>query len=196
MENQNEKNTSVTTEATASIIDLGMISKEEHDMVSWIIDYFSLPLLFIAVLFNFFNIAVYKRKCSDASTTYLISRGIVEVIYCLMSLASGLMSMIYGANATTEFAYLWYTAYVSRVVTSAIRRSAFCLTCIVTCQRCLVLAFPLRFRQFKISRFPVTVSLVVIVTTILLHIPQGLKYSVVAIKETQGINGRQQHLSP
>ncbi|KAK6177220.1 hypothetical protein SNE40_015364 [Patella caerulea] len=166
-----------------SIILLGLVSKETYDYVVGIISYAVVPCQILAILFNICIINIFSRKDMETSSqVYLLALSIVELLYCLFASVAGIMALMYGEKSTYTYAYLWYAARISGFITISIRRSAYVLTFVMTLERFVAVAFPLKFRHFKITPYSKTLCCAIVFIGLIFHCPKSFKDIIVSYK--------------
>ncbi|KAK6177221.1 hypothetical protein SNE40_015365 [Patella caerulea] len=178
-----DETTGVKQGLDRSIILLGLVSKETYDYVVGIISYAVVPCQILAILFNICIINVFSRKDMETSSqVYLVALSIVELLYCLCSSVAGIMALMYGKKSTDTYAYLWYAARISGFITISIRRSAYVLTFVMTLERFVAVAFPLKFRHFKITPYSKTLCFAIVFVALIIHWPTGFRHDIVSYK--------------
>ncbi|XP_071114860.1 allatostatin-A receptor-like [Haliotis cracherodii] len=169
-----------TNTKRVSVISLGSLSKANYIIAEEICRYIYYPLLASAVLLNTFNIMVYTAPAMRSPTsTYLIALATDELLFaCLSTLRSALKS-VYGVDAVKKQLYLTFAMYVSNFVLASLRVLMYCLTVLVSLERFLAVAFPLKSRSFRLIKSPLIFIVAMSAICFLCHLPGAFKYNVV-----------------
>ncbi|KAK6177129.1 hypothetical protein SNE40_015295 [Patella caerulea] len=174
-----------TTEAAASqnvpLIDQGLVSMETYDSLYSMVSYFMYPLTFVGFVFCALGAVVYSTKPMRSPTSiYLVALNLSELANVLITMALETTGVIYGQKSTTSLVHLTVRLYFSIYLGTAFRRATYCLSLLLSAERCIAVVSPLKSQHFKIVKNPVISVICVTVVSILFHVFVALKYVVVS----------------
>ncbi|XP_046584364.1 uncharacterized protein LOC124291421 [Haliotis rubra] len=163
-----------------SIITQGHLSKAQYELGGDVCRYLVFPLFFSAGLLNTFNLLVYTDPAMRSPTsTYLIALATDELLFALLSSARHILRQIYGTDAVKKQAYLYFAMYGSNFCLATLRVLMYCLTVLVSTERFLAVAFPLKCRNFRLIKSPIIFIISVTIVCFSCHLPGAFKYDIV-----------------
>ncbi|XP_071114858.1 rhodopsin, GQ-coupled-like [Haliotis cracherodii] len=163
-----------------SLISQGILSKEQYQRGAKVCLYIFYPLFTSAVLLNTFNIMVYTDPAMRSPTsTYLIALATNELFFAVLSVVRHILSQVYGIDAIKKQAYLYFALFGSNFVLASLRVLMYCMTVLVSTERFLAVAFPLKSRNFRLIKSPIIFIISVTIICLSCHLPGSFKYNVV-----------------
>ncbi|XP_067674811.1 rhodopsin, GQ-coupled-like [Haliotis asinina] len=163
-----------------SIISQGQLSKEQYELGGNISRYLLFPLFFSAVLLNTFNLLVYTDPSMRSPTnTYLIALAADELLFAVLSSARHILRQVYGTDAVKRQDYLYFALFGSNFCLASLRVLMYCFTVLVSTERFLAVAFPLKSRNFRLIKSPIIFIISVTIICFSCHLPGSFKYNVV-----------------
>ncbi|KAK6177724.1 hypothetical protein SNE40_015769 [Patella caerulea] len=164
-----------------SLIDSGLVSKEIFQALHSNINYSMYPLTFVGFVFCVFGAVVYSTKSMRSPTSlYLVALNLSELGNVVISILQETLGVMYGQKATSTYVYLTVQLYFSIYLGAAVRRTTYCLTCLLSAERCIAVVFPLKSKHFKIVKNPVITVMCVTTASIIFHVFVAIKFNVVS----------------
>ncbi|XP_071082655.1 uncharacterized protein [Haliotis cracherodii] len=113
----------------------------------------NMPVTLTATVLNTINICVFCRKTMRSNTNaYLLASSVSQLLYSIIMLCDVVGFITYG-NATNLFSTV-FGIYISNYVAVVLRRFNFLIACVVSMERYLVTAIPLKAKQYRLVHSP------------------------------------------
>ncbi|XP_071114857.1 sex peptide receptor-related protein 2-like [Haliotis cracherodii] len=175
-----KKNCEVPKPPLISIISQGMLSKEQYQRGETVCLYLFYPLFTSAVLLNTFNLMVYTDPAMRSPTsTYLIALATDELLFAVICFVWRILRQVYGIDAIKKQAYLYFALFGLNFSLASIRVLMYCITVLVSTERFLAVAFPLKSRNFRLIKSPIIFMISLTIICLFCHLPASFKYDVV-----------------
>ncbi|XP_071114859.1 lysophosphatidic acid receptor 6-like [Haliotis cracherodii] len=163
-----------------SLISQGILSKEQYQRGAKVCLYLFYPLFTSAVLLNTFNLMVYTDPAMRSPTsTYLIALATDELLFAVLSTVRHILRQVYGIDAVKKQVYLYFAMFGSSFFLASLRVLMYCMTVLVSMERFLAVAFPLKSRNFRLIKSPIIFIISVTIICLSCHLPGSFKYDVV-----------------
>ncbi|KAK6186452.1 hypothetical protein SNE40_008489 [Patella caerulea] len=175
-------NDSVWSEATTrltdqSSVDQGLVSPESYFSFLDNSRYFMYSLTFLAFLFCGFGVVIYSTKRMRSPTSiYLLAVNLTELANVVINMVTETTGITYGDKASYSLIHQSIYFYLNVYLGTSVRRTTFWLSCLLSAERCIAVCYPLKFKYFKLVRYPVVTAITVTLSSVLFHIFVPLKY--------------------
>lgn len=160
----------------------GLISPEILTIASYHLDKTRRFQEVVALVLNILNVVVFtQKKTQSSATSYLKALSLAKIVY----LSVGLIEPTYNLFATmepTSYIYIFYTLIMKSYFLSCLGRFMYCLSCLVSLERFLVIAFPLQAKQFRIVRSPSLFILILCISQFVCNMYVCLTYEFYEIQ--------------
>ncbi|XP_046584363.1 uncharacterized protein LOC124291420 [Haliotis rubra] len=175
-----QENCELPNQPRISIISQGQLSKEQYEVGAKVSLYLFYPLFISAILVNTFNLLVYTDPAMRSPTsTYLIALATDELLFALLTSVRHILRQAYGSDAVKRQDYLYFAMYGSSVCSATLRVLMYCLTVLVSTERFLAVAFPLKYRNFRLIKSPIIFIISVTIFCFSCQLPGALKFDIV-----------------
>lgn len=170
------ENETMTT--TSSSLDSSLVSVEMYMKADVIFEHIKTASQVISVVLNIINIIVYSQPGMRSPTsTYLIAMSVTQcafsVLYFLSPIANG-----FGGLGLNTFFGLFHALIISNYFMLCLGRSMYSITCLVSIERFLAIAFPLQAKLFRVTRSPMLFTSTVVTLIFISHLFIAIKYSI------------------
>ncbi|XP_067674809.1 lysophosphatidic acid receptor 6-like [Haliotis asinina] len=175
-----KENGELPNQPRISITSQGKLSKEQYEVGAKVCLYLFYPLFISAVLLNTFNLLVYTDPAMRSPTsTYLIAIAAKELLFALFNSVRHILRQVHGTEALKRQDYLYFAMYGSNLFSATLRVLMYCLSVLVSTERFLAVAFPLKSRNFRLIKSPIIFITSVTIICFSCHLPGSLKFDIV-----------------
>lgn len=162
------------------LIDQGSVGGKTYESVVEVTQVLIVIIGGAGMMENAVNAVVFARpSMRNPSSVILLYFSIAEFLYCLLSVVWQAFGYHFGNDAVNKYVYLMLAIYLTNYSRVAIRRWALCLNLLVSCERFVAIAFPLRFKSLRLTRHPAAMCLALAVLMLLVHVYNIFKNDVV-----------------
>ncbi|KAL8558397.1 hypothetical protein ACOMHN_019805 [Nucella lapillus] len=164
-----------------SVISSGVLTATEFRRISNGLSYFALTLEPIAMVLLTLSALAFLKDRHFVSNCYLAAVCLFETWYILMLFSHYLVRQwpkVYSSRTFTQVS-VWTVSYSAL----AARRCVYLLNGLVSLQRFLAIAFPLKFRRFRLLQKPSIPLVAIFLFTFLLNLHRPLQFSAVPFKD-------------
>ncbi|XP_048240308.1 uncharacterized protein LOC125373337 [Haliotis rufescens] len=173
-------NTTSTGNAPPNSFANGLVSPGTYRKVSSVSSNFTIPILVIALLCNLCSAVVYVApELRSVTSIYLVFLACTGLVYVVCVLILEITSAVFGDSAIHTELYLTMVIYLGNYIGLCCRRLAYCVTALVSLERLIGIAFPLRARQFRALKSPQVLLPVTAAGLMCYHIFSPLKLRVI-----------------
>lgn len=144
------------TSAEASVSQVRpMMSLDTYTQVSVSLDQVMYAFQVLAIIFNILNIIVLtKSSMRSPATMYSVALSVIQLLYVALTLVTTLNNLARPGPKLNDLFYLVYSIYVGNYVMPSFRRCIYSLRCLLSLERLLAVALPLKAKQFVIVTRP------------------------------------------
>lgn len=157
----------------------GLIDKRKYERIIVITSYIGWCTSIFGTLGNAIALVVHTRMLKSSTRTYLIGVTILDSLYLLCTITPFTLTILLEGHTLTNRLYLYYAAYVSNTIIPCLRRTIICVTMMLSVERLLAIAFPLKARHFRIIKQPITFIVVTFVLVVALQSYNFNKHNVI-----------------
>lgn len=155
-----------------------LIGVSEYLTSQTVVEYIRLVLHLVVLPLNSINVYVYTRKGTRMPTSpYHVTMGLLQIIYILAALVSPVGRL---ANMWTSSCYFCalYSTIIGHCIMLTSTRAMYGVVCLVSFERLLAIAFPLRSKQFRFTKHPVKSIVFILSLVSLSHTYIALRYEI------------------
>ncbi|XP_055872969.1 proto-oncogene Mas-like isoform X2 [Biomphalaria glabrata] len=126
-----------------------------------------------------------KKSMRNSSTTFLIALNLAEA-YSVATLAI-FQACSFEKKCSDTWLYNQFKLYSTTYLGIASQRCVYVYNCLVAVQRCLVVAYPVKFKTNRVLNEPLAVCVFVLLLSLTLHAYIPVKYAVVSKNNSHSI---------
>ena len=124
----------------------GLLSSEDYERMTYVLNCVVVPVIAVGVLTNVVAIVVFRRMPASVTSTFFSLSTVLDAGYLLAGLPQTLAYLALGeGRAMQDLFYLGCGIYFSNYVTHTLRKVIVCVTMLLSLDRYLMVAFPVRF---------------------------------------------------
>lgn len=123
---------------------LGFFTEDDYLRLVYAVKMAVAPILLTGITTNTLAILVYLRMPSSVTSTYFCLASGLDIMYLVSVAPTVFISLVLDEEAARVTFYIYYVTYVSNYVTPALRKVIVCVTMMMSVDRYLVIAFPVR----------------------------------------------------
>lgn len=174
------RNSSTSVSDTAQ----GMVGVNEYLQTLAITSTLRLIIHLTALPLNSINIFVYSKKAMRSPTaTYQVAMSTSQVMYLLAVLVMPITRLLYPGVDSSYFG-LVYSMGFGHYFMLSVNRIMNGLMCLMSVERFLAIAFPLKAKLFSISKTPSVPIVLLCVASFVSHLHQAIKYDFYEVSGT------------
>nr|KAG5699657.1 hypothetical protein BaRGS_005105 [Batillaria attramentaria] len=163
----------------------GLLTEDDYIRLSQTVKMTVAPILLLGIITNTVSILVYLRMPASVTSTFFSLASGLDILYLLTLCPTTFMSLVVGQEqAVRSVFYIYYVTYVSNYVTYTTRKVIVCVTMLMSLDRYLVVAFPIRIRSLEHLRRPKSYTFLVTFLVYLFDINLAFKNKVVVTDQT------------
>ncbi|KAL8619243.1 hypothetical protein ACOMHN_050024 [Nucella lapillus] len=147
-----------------------LLSADVYRRALPVLDRMLIVLQAIGLILNVTNIIVLTRPSMRSPTSrFLVAQSVLQLLYIVLRPLPALQR-VFQTIVLTDLFYLIHGIYIINYALACLRRSMYCLQCLVSVERLLAVWMPLKAKQFLLVRRPGVFIVATPVLVFLVHI--------------------------
>lgn len=171
-----------------------LVSGEVYSAANFIFENIRISAVVAAIFVNAVNAVVHSRRSMQSPTSsYLIASSLTQIAYAVLFLISPTMNAFGFVDTNSLFSTI-NSMIIRNYFMVCLGRCMYSLTCLVSIERCLAIAFPLKAKLFRVSRSPVCFIFTVIILIFISHVYITFKFTI--YEATSGVGSEKIYVLP
>nr|KAG5710420.1 hypothetical protein BaRGS_022238 [Batillaria attramentaria] len=162
----------------------GIVSHAEYFRITKVTSWCVLVLEPLAIVLELLSMLVFLQDLQSPSNAYMAAICVAEAWYMLVIFIHNLSKLQpeWGGHLTYVQYSIWVVSYTGMLS----RRAVYVLNMLVSLQRFVAIAFPLKALSVRLLRRPVVPLVSVFIMSALLHLYRPLRYTPVTVQDSHG----------